>query len=69
MEGSEIMNSETFDKIIAFEQGELTDQETIDLFQEMVNSGLVWELQGSYGRTAMAMIDVGIVKVPERLLQ
>jgi hypothetical protein len=63
------MTADLLDKIIAFEQGELTDKETIDLFQEMVNSGLVWELQGSYGRFAMAMIDKGVLKIPERMLQ
>ena len=63
------MDSSMLDKIIAFEQGELNDSETIDLFQEMVNSGLVWELQGGYGRTAMNLIDRGIVKVPERMIQ
>lgn len=45
--------------IIALEQGELDEGETIDLFQNLINSGLVWELQGSYGRTAMRLIEAG----------
>ena len=47
------------DKIIAFEQGELDFEATIELFQELIDSGMAWQLQGSYGRTARALIDEG----------
>jgi hypothetical protein len=47
------------DLIMAYEQGELSDDETIDLFQRLINSGLVWQLQGHYGRTAHALIQGG----------
>lgn len=47
------------DKIIAYEQGELDDEGTIELFQELINSGLAWKLQGHYGRTAVALIEHG----------
>jgi len=47
------------DKIIAFEQGDLEFEAVIELFQELIDSGLVWQLQGSYGRTARALIDEG----------
>jgi hypothetical protein len=46
-------------KIIAYEQGELDEEGIIDMFQELISSGLAWELQGSYGRTAKALIDAG----------
>ncbi len=46
-------------QIIAYENGELTEDEVIDLFQELINSGLVWQLQGHYGRMASALIDAG----------
>ncbi len=45
--------------IIAYEQGELNDQEVVCLFAELVRSGLAWELQGHYGRTASALIKEG----------
>lgn len=51
------------DKIIAYEQGELDEDGVIELFQELVDSGLAWKLQGHYGRTAVALIERGLVKV------
>lgn len=47
------------DKIIAFESGDLDEAETISLFQDLIDSGVVWNLQGTYGRTARALIDAG----------
>ena len=47
--------------IIAYENGELNEEQFIELFQELVNSGLVWVLQGSYGRTANDLIEAGLV--------
>jgi hypothetical protein len=49
------------DKIIAYESGEMSEDEVIAFFQELVDSGLAWQLQGSYGRTAMALIEAGLV--------
>ena len=45
--------------IIAFEQGELDEQETVSLFQRLIDSGLAWSLQGMYGRTARSLIEAG----------
>ena len=58
------MNNETssstlVDSIIAYERGELNDQEIVCLFAELVKSGMAWSLQGSYGRTANALIKEG----------
>ena len=50
------------DKIMAYEAGELDEEQTVELFQELVNSGLVWQLQGHYGRMATALIEKGLVK-------
>lgn len=47
-------------KIIDFESGNLSEDETIGFFQELIDSGLAWNLQGSYGRTARNLIDAGI---------
>lgn len=45
--------------IIAFECGELDEEQTINLFQNLINTGLAWQMQGSYGRTAAALIEAG----------
>jgi len=49
-------------KIIEYEGGEMDDAEAVAMFQEMINDGTVWQLQGSYGRTAQALIAGGICK-------
>ena len=48
------------DNIIAFESGALDEQQTIELFQGLIDSGLAWKLQGSYGRTARSLIEAGL---------
>lgn len=53
--------SSALNKIIAYEEGELNYDEVIDLFQGLVDTGLAWELQGHYGRTAKDLIDSGCI--------
>lgn len=48
--------------IMAYEQGDLTDAETVSFFQYLVDTGLAWSFQGSYGRTATGLIKAGLVK-------
>ncbi len=43
--------------IIRYENGELSEGDTLGLFQELVDTGLAWSLQGSYGRTANHLIE------------
>ena len=49
------------DKMIAYESGELSDTETLELFSELIRTGMAWKLQGSYGRTANRLIDLGLI--------
>lgn len=53
---------DTVDFISRFEAGELADtDELVDGFQHLVDTGVAWQLQGVYGRTAQALIDEGLV--------
>jgi len=54
--------SELACKILNYEAGGMTDEEIIDLFQYLIDSGLAWTLQGSYGRTATSLINAGLCK-------
>lgn len=48
-----------------YEDGQMNREETIEFFQELVNSGMAWTLQGQYGRMAMALIKAGLVTMPK----
>jgi hypothetical protein len=50
--------------IIAFEEGELDEDGVIELFQDLVTTGLAWTLQGRIGRTAVDLIEAGLIEVP-----
>ena len=52
-------------KLIQYENDELNDEETIELFQELINTGLAWQLQGHYGRFAIELLEEGFCKHPE----
>ena len=45
--------------IIDYEAGQLDDDETVELFQHLIDTGTAWQLQGHYGRTAEALIEQG----------
>jgi hypothetical protein len=47
--------------LLDFESGELDEESTIELFQYLVDTGLAWSLQGFYGRTALDLINAGLV--------
>ena len=49
------------DKIIAYECGDMDDTGMLELFAELISNGMAWTLQGSYGRTASALIDAGYI--------
>lgn len=38
-----------------------TEDEQIEAWQYLVDTGMAWTLQGFFGRTARAMIDQGII--------
>ncbi len=61
------MSAKTFDvvdEIIKYESGEMDMDEVIALFDHLVQTGEVWNLQGSYGRTAEDLINAGLIAPP-----
>ena len=53
------------DSIIQYENGNMGEEETISFFQELINSGLCWKLQGHYGRAAAHLIEEGLCHEPQ----
>lgn len=49
------------DKVIRYENGEMSEQETLEFFAELVKSGDAWTLQGCYGRMAHNLIESGFL--------
>jgi hypothetical protein len=41
---------------------EADDEETLDAYQYLVDTGIIWKLQGSFGRVAQHLIDAGMIK-------
>jgi hypothetical protein len=50
-------------QIIAFENGELDNDEIVVLFQELCDSGLIYDLQGSYQRIAQQLVNEGLISL------
>jgi len=59
------MANNTPHDIVDFELGLLNEEQIIELFQHLVNTGLAWQLQGHYGRTAEALIEAGLIQTKE----
>jgi hypothetical protein len=47
------------DSFTKYESDEMEVDEMLDFFQELIDSGLAWRLQGHYGRTAQSLIEEG----------
>ena len=51
-------------QIIAFENGELENEEVYALFQFLMDSNMIYSLQGSYQRMAEELLLAGKIKMP-----
>ena len=61
--------SEIIARLDALMQGKLPEKETCELFQHLVDSGVISELPPGFMACAMDMIDRGFIKVPQSWLQ
>jgi hypothetical protein len=50
--------------VMAWENGEMDQDQTVEFFQHLVDTGLAWQFQGIYGRTAKDLIRAGLVTEP-----
>jgi hypothetical protein len=49
-------------RIIAYERGQLSKADEIALFQELVDTGMAWQLENDwYARTAKLLLDAGVI--------
>ena len=48
-------------KLMSYEAGEMDAVETVQLFGYLIKTGMAWNLQGHYGRTARELISAGLV--------
>ena len=58
-----------FDLIMAWESGEASDEQTLELFSHLIKTGEAWTLQGCYGRQAAALIEAGYISKTGELLR
>lgn len=60
MTGHRDDQSSILDFIMAYEDGAIEDQDhLVKGFQQLIDSGIAWQLQGHYGRTAEMLIKAG----------
>ena len=52
--------------IVTYEAGDMTEEETINFFQRLLDTGMVYNLQGQYQRTASALLEAGVIAFPEK---
>lgn len=49
-------------RILDWEHGELSEESTLDLFQELVSTGVAWKCHGAVRRTAALLISEGRIR-------
>jgi len=57
------------ERVLLYETDQMSEQEMISMFQELVDTGMAWKLQGHYGRTSMILLDAGVIAPPEDVLR
>lgn len=54
------MSGDIVNKIMQYEDGEMDQEEIVDFFQELIDTGTIHSLQGNYGRMAQHLIQQGL---------
>ena len=53
--------SDIVGKIIEYETGTMTEEAEVEFFQELLDTGTIHHLQGSYQRMAQTLLDAGLI--------
>lgn len=53
------------DKIIRYEQDDMDDNEIVEMYQELLDTGIIFGLQGHYQRTATRLMHAGLITMPQ----
>ena len=54
------------DAILTIDSEDASEEERIEAYQELIDSGLVWRLEGRFGREAAGLIEDGRCHRKER---
>ena len=57
------------DQLIAYEEGQMSQDEEIALFQHLIDTGTCWHLGGHYHRVAATLIEAGLIRPPQKQQQ
>jgi len=49
-----------------YERGELNDTETVNLFQELLDSGIIWKMDTPYQIEAKRLLSEGLIDHADR---
>ena len=52
-------------QIIDYEAGILEEDDMIELFENLYETGLLWQLQGHYQRTFINLVESGAISMPD----
>jgi hypothetical protein len=55
------------DQLIAYEEGQITEDQEIAFFEHLVETGTCWQLAGHYQRVGATLLEAGLIKPPERV--
>ena len=59
------MTDDVSEKIRALDNAKLDDEAVNKLFQHLVDTGQVWEMDARYGKMALELADAGRIRVPD----
>jgi hypothetical protein len=60
------MDQQLVQDVIDYENGDMTEERIVNLFQKLIDTGHAWTLQGHYGRMARSLIDEGYCDFPDK---